>query len=241
MDGLFASAFSLGAPIRKTFAVISMAVLGLMLSACAAVSPAAPDPIDPLSSASAPTDIIIGAENTDIVDVSGNVLVTLTYSEDGDAAVAAAVGILGEPTEVRHQDRTNHYPEVDGTSWGGFDIVVNRYPAEALLTGEARFYQPAFSVQATAATTDADVAVTAVDLTRVGDDFDLAAEGQPANRVHTDDAFGIRSVAIDLPTSFSGIIDDAGIEMTYGAIANAVPDSSTVTQIVAPAYLFSLS
>ncbi|MFC5932015.1 hypothetical protein [Cryobacterium melibiosiphilum] len=165
----------------------------------------------------------------------------MTYSEDGDAAVAATVGILGEPTEVRHQDSTNHYPEVDGTSWGGFDIVVNRYPAEAILTGEARWYQPAFSVQATSAITDANVAITAVDLTRVGDDFDVAVANQPSNRVHTDDAFGIRSVAVDLPTSFSGIIDDAGIEMVYGAIASAAPDSDTVTRMAAPAYLFSLS
>ena len=216
-----------------------------MLSACSTASPTEPDPIDPVpsasSSASAPTDIIIGAESTDIVDASGDVLVSLKYSEDGDDAVAAAVGILGEPTEVRHQDSTNHYPEVDGTSWGGFDIVVNRYSAEVLRTGDARLYQPAFRVQAASAITDANVAITAVDLTRVGDDFDVAAENQPANRVHTDDAFGIRSVAVDLPTSFSGVIDDAGIEMVYGAIANAVSDSSTVTHIVAPAYLFSQS
>ena len=216
-----------------------------MLSACTTVTPAELDPTEPVpsesSSASAPTNIIIGAESTDIVDAGGDVLVSLKYSEDGDDAVAAAVEILGEPTEVRHQDSTNHNPEVDGTSWGGFDIVVNRYRDEVLLTGEARLYQPAFSVQATSASTDSDVAITAVDLTRVGDDFDVAAKNDPANLVHTDDAFGTHSVAVDLPTSFPGVIDDAGIEMVYGAIAHAVSDSSTVTHIVAPAYLFSQS
>ncbi|TFD56757.1 hypothetical protein E3T39_15585 [Cryobacterium suzukii] len=110
-----------------------------------------------------------------------------------------------------------------------------------MLTGDARLYQPAFSVQAIAAVTDANVAVTAADQTHVGDEFDVAAEGQPANRVHILDVFGIRSVAVDLPTSFPGIIDDAGMEMAYGAIAHSDPDSSTITEIVAPAYLFSLA
>lgn len=242
---LFTSAFFLGAVIRKAFALISMIVLASTLSACATVSPAAPAHVDPVpsesSSSSEPTGILIGAETTDIVDANGEVLVSLRYSEDGDAAVAAAVGVLGEPTDTHHQDRTNHYPEVDGTSWGGFDIVVNRYPDESLLTGEAHLYQPAFSVQAIAPVTDANVAITAADQTRVGDEFDVAAEGQPANRVHILDVFGIRSVAVDLPTSFPGIIDDAGMEMAYGAIAHSVPNSSSITQIVAPAYLFSLA
>ncbi|KFF59007.1 hypothetical protein JF66_14345 [Cryobacterium sp. MLB-32] len=110
-----------------------------------------------------------------------------------------------------------------------------------LPTGEARLYQPAFTVQATSAVTDANVAITAADLTRVGDDFDVVVENQPTNHFHFDDAFGTRSVAVDLPTSFPGVIDDAGIEMVYGTIAHAVSDSSTVAYIVAPAYLFSQS
>ena len=242
---LSTSAFLLGAVIRKAFALISMVVLASTLSACATVSPAAPARVDPVPSeslsASEPTGILIGAETTDIVDENGEVLVSLWYSEDGDAAVAAAVGVLGEPTDTHHQDRSNHYPEVDGTSWGGFDIVVNRYPDEALLTGDARLYQPAFSVQATAATTDSNIAISSVDQTRVGDDFDIVAEGQAANRVHILDALGIRSVAVDLPASFPGIIVDAGMGMAYGAIAQSDPGSNTITQIVAPGYLFSLA
>ena len=64
---------------------------------------------------------------------------------------------------------------MDGTSWGGFDIVVNRYPDKALLTGDARLYQPEFSVQATAATTDSNIVISSVDQTCVGDNFDVAA------------------------------------------------------------------
>ena len=86
-----------------------------------------------------------------------------------------------------------------------------------------------------------NIAISSVDQTRVGDDFDVAAEGQPANRVHILNAFGIRSVAVELPASFPGIIVDAGMEMAYGAIAHSDPDSDLITQIVAPGYLFSLA
>ena len=75
----------------------------------------------------------------------------------------------------------------------------------------------------------------------IGDAFDAAAEGQDANRVHFDDAFGVRSVALDLPTTFPGIIADAGMELAYGVIALSDQGSTRITRIVAPSYLFSLT
>jgi hypothetical protein len=108
-------------------------------------------------------------------------------------------------------------------------------------TGEARWYKPAFSIEATAASTDGGITVASVDETRVGDAFDVAAEGQDTNRVHVDDTFGVRSVALDLPTSFPGIIGDAEMELAYGVIAQSDQGSSMVTKIVAPSYLFSLA
>jgi len=48
-------------------------------------------------------------------------------------------------------------------------------------------------------------------------------------------------VTLELPASFPGVITDAGVDMTYGVIAHADPGSSTITDIVAPTYLFSLS
>ncbi|WP_146066046.1 hypothetical protein [Cryobacterium sp. Y82] len=225
--------------------MIALIVLAGALSACTAAPPPTPPNIDPVPSETAtaaePDRILIGAESTDVVDENGNVLLSLRYSEDGDEAVAAAVNILGEPQGTHHQDGSNHYPEMDGTSWGGFDIVVNRYSSEAMPTGEARWYKPAFSVQATAASTNGGIAIASVDEIRVGDAFDVAAEGPDTKRVHFDDAFGVRSVALDLPTSFPGIIADAGLELPYGVIAQSDQGSIDITRIVAPSYLFSLA
>ncbi|WP_134528927.1 hypothetical protein [Cryobacterium serini] len=226
--------------------MIALIVLAGALSACTATPPATPPTVDPVPSETAtaaaePDRILIGAESTDVVDANGNVLLSLRYSENGDEAVVAAVKILGEPQGTHHQDGSNHYPEMDGTSWGGFDIVVNRYSSEAMPTGEERWYKPAFSVQATAASTNGGIAIASVDEIRVGDTFDVAAEGQDTNRVHVDDAFGVRSVALDLPTSFPGIIADAGLELPYGAIAQSDQGSIDITRIVAPSYLFSLA
>lgn len=67
------------------------------------------------------------------------------------------------------------------------------------------------------------------------------AEGQDTNRVHFDDAFGVRSVALDLPTSFPGIIADSGMEIAYGVIGRSAQGSSFITRIVAPSELFSLT
>ena len=239
----FASACLQEALIRKAFALMSVLVLASTLSACSAASPVAPSSVDAVpsqsTSVSKPAGILIGAETTEIIDENGVVLVSLRYSDDGDAAVADAIEILGEPKERRHQDRSNHSPDRDGTSWDGFAIVVNRYPDGALLTGKARLYQPAFTVQAIAATTDSNIAISTLDQTRIGDEFDGVAGAQPANRVYILDSLGTRSVAVDLPTSFPGIIVDAGLEMAYGTIARSDPGSSTITEIFAPGYLFS--
>ncbi len=221
-----------------------MLALAWTLSACSAASPQAPPTAEPAASKTAaaaaePSRILIGAETTDVVDDGGNVLLSLRYLENGDEAVAAAIDLLGEPEATHHQDGSNHYPEMDGTSWGGFDIVVNRYQSERPSTDEANQYLPAFSVQATAASTAGGLAIASVDGTSVGDAFDVAAEGQDSNRVHVDDAFGVRSVALDLPTSFPGIVVDPGLEMAYGVIGQSDQGSSSITKIVAPSFLFS--
>ena len=223
--------------------MITLIVLAGAVSACTATPPATPPTVDPVPSETAaaaePDRILIGAETTDVVSENGTVLLSLRYSENGDEAVVAAVNILGELQGTHHQDGSNHYPEMDGTSWGGFDIVVNRYSIEAMPTGEASLYKPAFSVQATAATTDGGLAIASVDGTSVGDDFDSVASLQDANRVHVDDTFGLRSVALDLPTSFPGIVVDPGIDMAYGVIGQSDQGSSTITKIIAPSFLFS--
>lgn len=234
----------LGAHIRKPRAVIAMIILAGALSACTAASPQAPPTVEPVASETAapapePARILIGAETADIVDDGGNVLLSLRYSENGDEAVASAIDILGEPQATHHQDGSKHYPEMDGTSWGGFDIVVNRYRSERTSTDEASPYLPAFSVQATAATTAGGIAIASVDGTGVGAAFDAVSAGQDANRVHLDDAFGQRSVALDLTTSFPGIVVDPGIEMPYGVIGQSDQGSSAITKIVAPSFLFS--
>ncbi|WP_146072808.1 hypothetical protein [Cryobacterium sp. Y62] len=229
--------------------MITLIVLAGALSACTATPPATPPAIPPTvdpvpfetAAAAEPDRILIGAETTDVVDEDGTVLLSLRYFENGDEAVTAAINILGEPQGTHHQDGSSHYPEMDGTSWGGFDIVVNRYSSEAMPTGEARWYKPAYSVQATAASTDGGIAIASVDEIRVGDAFDVAAEDQDTNRVHFDDAFGTRSVALDLPTSFPGIIADAGMELPYGVIAVSDQGSIDITRIVAPKFLFSLT
>ena len=233
----------LGALIRKTLAVIAMIIFAGVLTACTAAPPTTPPAVDPAPSATAtpaaPARILIGAETTDILDQDGNVLLSLRYVENGDDAVAAAIDLLGEPVATHHQDGSNHYPAMDGTSWGAFDIVVNRYRSERPSTDEAVPYLPAFSVQATAATTSGGIAIASVDGTSAGDDFDVVAAGQDANRVHLDDTFGLRSVALDLPTSFPGIVVDPGIDMAYGVIGQSDQGSSVITKIIAPSFLFS--
>ncbi len=100
-----------------------------------------------------------------------------------------------------------------------------------LLTGEARLYRPAFSVQATSATTDSNIAISSVDQTRVGDDFDLAAEAQPANRLHILNALGMRSVAVDLPASLPGIIVGDG---TLDQVTLNFPARGTLSKTIRP-------
>jgi hypothetical protein len=95
-------------------------------------------------------------------------------------------------------------------------------------------------VQATAETTGTGVPVSSVDGSQVGDSFDLVAEGKPTTKVHLDNVFVIRSVALDLPTSFPGIVDP-GLEMAYGVIAWCDKGASSIAKITAHAYLFSLS
>ena len=99
---------------------------------------------------------------------------------------------------------------------------------------------PAFTVQATTASTTSGIQITAVDKTAVGDSFDAVSAGKPAVEVHFDSAFGVRSMVLELPTSFPGIFD-AGVEMAYGAIGWSDKDSESVTRITAPAPLYSQS
>lgn len=65
-------------------------------------------------------------------------------------------------------------------------------------------------------------------------------EGKPTTKVHLDEVFGVRSVALGLPTSFPGIVDP-GSEMAYGVIVWCEKGASSIAKITAPAYLFSLS
>lgn len=201
----------------------------------AAIPSASPTPVEQI-----PASIRIGAEATEILDRAGKVLVSLRYSEDGDAAVAAATAVLGEPEGIEHTDVTPHQSAMDGTRWGGFGIWVVRYSAEYRARVGESDYLPEFTVQATADTTASGVAVAAVDGTAVGEQFETRAAGMDPERVYVDESFGFRSVAVDLPTSFPGITGGATYPTNaYGVIASTDVNETVIEWISAPVYLWS--
>jgi hypothetical protein len=250
-------------------AVLALVVsVGALLSGCAGSAPeegagsgspsapaASPPGVSPTSSAPSaetspppaatrtpavpaePASILLGAEATDILDASGAVLVSLRYGEDGDEAVAAVTAVLGEPGSTVHSEGSAHYPPSDGTVWGGFEVWVDQPSEES--GGEVSTYTPAFHTRAVTAEAIPGVSIAAVDGTVVGDPFDQLASTKPPEQVHRDETFGIDSVALDLPESFPGMVEDAGLTRAYGVIGFTDGAGLAVTSITAPTYLYS--
>jgi hypothetical protein len=182
--------------------------------------------------------ILIGAEATDILDESGDILVSLRYLDDGDAAVAAVTQVLGEPGSTLHDEGSPHYPASDGFMWGGFELWVDRFTPES--GAEVGPYSPAFHTRAVAAEAIPGVSIAAVDGTVVGEPFEPLATGKSPELVHRDETFGIDSVALDLPESFPGIVDDGDTSRAYGVIGFTDETGVTITDITAPMHLYSL-
>ena len=189
--------------------------------------------------AALPATIIIGAEATDIVTLDGTILASLSYQSDGDAAVAVLRGFLGEPTSETVEEESSHYPRADLTEWDGFSIWVNRYDAD--FNPRPGPYNPAFKVKASGTMATNGVAIMDVNGNQTGQDFESTADGKPANQVHYDETFGIDSVTLDMPSSFSGVIPDYGLPMTYGVIGFTGRDTGIIEKILAPTDLFSLT
>lgn len=197
-----------------------------------------PEPIPSATPAALPATIIIGAEATDIVAVDGTVLSSLSYQSDGDAAVAVLRGLLGEPTSESVEE-SSHYPKADLTEWNGFTIGVNRPDAD--FNPRPDPYNPAFVVRASGTMATNGVAIEDVNGNQTGQDFDSTVDGKPVDQVHYDETFGIDSVTLDMPSSFSGVIPDYGLSMTYGVIGFTGRDTGIIENIVAPSDLYSLT
>jgi hypothetical protein len=194
---------------------------------------ASPTPAAPAE----PASILMGAEATDILDANGDVLVSLRYAEDGDEAVAAVTEVLGEPGNTLHDEGSAHYPPADATIWGGFELWVDRPSEES--GADVSTYIPAFHTRAVTAEAIRGVSIAAVDGTVVGDPFEQLASTKPAEQVFRDETFGIDSVALDLPESFPGMVEDSGITRAYGVIGFTDESGLVLTTITAPTYLFS--
>jgi hypothetical protein len=245
--------------MRRPLALTVIAAAALLtLAACAtdqaesAVTASSPTPVatatatptpEPTSSATPtalPATIIIGAEATDIVTADGTVLASLNYQSDGDAAVAVLRGLLGEPTSESVAKATNHYPRADLTKWDGFAIGVDRRGADS--KPQPVPYGSAFWVRASGTMATNGVAIADVNGNQTGQDFESTADGKPADHVHYDGgAFGIDSVTLDMPSSFSGEVPDYGLTMTYGVIGFTGQGTGILERIVAPTYLFSMA
>lgn len=235
--------------MRKPLALLTVFIAAGLLSACGPATPVSTAPPTTPTEATpstppetpepaAASSIVIGAETTEILDQDGDVMVSLRYSEDGDEAVAEAATVLGPPTGTSHFAGDFHYSPSDTSSWGEFHITVIRYGEEPV--GAARNYAPAFRVAADAAVTSDGLPVAAVDGTTVGSDYAAVAALRPADQVYVDDTFGYRSVALELPASFPGIVEDSpGFVRAYGAIGWTDPGSSIINSITSPDFLFS--
>jgi len=197
----------------------------------------APEPAPSSTPAALPAAIIIGAEAADIVTADGTVLASLNYQNDGDTAVASLRALLGEPTSESVVPRTNHAPSADLTGWDAFTIIVTRRDADSTPPGP---YSPAFLVRATGTTATDGVAIKDVNGVQTGQDFEATAVGKPADQVKTDDAFGIDSVTLDMPSSFPGVLPDDERPMTYGVIGFTGKDTGIIETILAPTYLYSM-
>ncbi|TFB64439.1 hypothetical protein E3N86_03430 [Cryobacterium sp. Hz7] len=205
--------------------------------ATATVTPT-PEPTPSATPAALPATIIIGAEATDIVTADGTVLASLNYQSDGDAAVAVLRGLLGEPTSESVQE-SSHYPRAELTEWDCFTIGVNRPDAD--FNPRPGPYIPAFQVRASGTMATNGVAIEDVNGNQTGQDFESTADGKPADQVHYDETFGIDSVTLDMPSSFSGAIPDYGLPMTYGVIGFTGRDTGIIEKILAPTDSFSLT
>lgn len=238
-----------------TLTVFAAAAL-LSLSACSTGSsdgdaiastptPVASDPATPVpeptpsaTPAALPATIVIGAEATDIVTADGTVLASLNYQSDGDAAVAVLTGLLGEPTAESVAEKTLHDLSADITEWEGFAIAVNRPDADSALRPGP--YSSAFLVRAIGTTATNGVAIKDVNGVQAGQDFETIAAGKPADQVQYDETFGIDSVTLDMPSTFSGVVPDYGMPMTYGVVGFTGPETGTIDTILAPTYLYSV-
>ena len=205
--------------------------------ATATVTPT-PEPTPSATPAALPATIIIGAEATDIVTADGTVLASLNYQSDGDAAVVILRGLLGDPTSESVEE-SSHYPRADLTEWDGFMIAVNRHDAD--FNPRSGPYNPAFLVKASGTMATNGVTIKDVNGVQTGQDFEATADGKPADQVHYDETFGIDSVTLDMPSSFSGAIPDYGLPMTYGVIGFTGRDTGIIEKILAPTDSFSLT
>jgi hypothetical protein len=199
----------------------------------------APVPTPSATPAGLPATIVIGAEAIDIVTADGAVLTSLNYQGDGDAAVAELRALLGEPTSVSVAEKTGHTPRADLTQWDGFMIAVQRPDADSGMPPSP--YTAAFLVRANGTSATNGVAIQDVNGVQTGQDFASTADGKPANQVRYDDTFGVDSVTLDMPTSFSGVVPDDSVPMTYGVIGFTGRDTDTIEVILAPTYLFSVA
>ena len=243
--------------MRRPLALTVLAAAALLTLAACSTDPAAddvtassptpaatatatptPEPTPSATPAALPATIIIGAEATDIVTADGTVLASLNYQSDGDAAVAVFRGLLGEPTSESVEE-SSHYPRADLTEWDGFTIWVNRPDAD--FNPRPGLYNPAFLVRASGTVATNGVAIKDVNGNQTGQDFASTADGKPADQVHYDETFGIDSVTLAMPSSFSGVVPDYGLPMTYGVIGFTGQDTGIIEKIVAPSDLFSLT
>ncbi|HEV7948980.1 MAG TPA: hypothetical protein VGP24_04350 [Glaciihabitans sp.] len=185
-----------------------------------------------------PVSILIGAEATDFVDATGNTVLSLRYSEDGDDAVADVTDLLGVADRTVSDPATGHTSPVDLYYWGGFALAVHRYlPTDGRNSADQN-YVSAFSVQATEATTPTGISIVALDGTQVGTTLAAASEGKPEVQLFKDTTFGVDAVAVDLPTSFPGVVFDGQMEIAYGVIASTGEGTDVIETLQAPRDLF---
>jgi hypothetical protein len=162
--------------------------------------------------------------STDIVDASGDVLLAIDYTSDGDEAVARVAELLGEPTSTENVPQNPHYFEADISRWDGFEIGVLRPSAEA--EPKTSFY-----IEATAATSGG-LAIAAVDGTQVGDSYDDSLEGIPAWQTHNDPSYPARAHALQVAP------DEEQGSIAWGLIVEESVDGGVIGVIKAPDYVY---
>jgi hypothetical protein len=195
-------------------------------SASAAPSPAAPAPTPSVSAEApaAPASIIIGVSATDIVDASGDVLLSIDYSDDGDQSVANLIELLGPPTSTRNVPQNPHFFETDISTWDGFEIGVMRPSSEA--EPMTQFY-----IEATGATSSG-LAIAAVDGTQVGDSYDEALAGIPEWQTYNDPNYPPRAHALQVSP------DEEQGNIAWGLIVEESAEAGVIGVIKAPDYVY---